>query len=1119
MTEVSRDVAPSPDQHDGEPPTSIQGWRIARLQVVNWGGFDGWHVADFDDVGTILTGGSGAGKSTLLDAYIALMMSARVPFNNASNAGRGRARGDGQRNVLSYVRGKIDSTVVDGQTVDQTLRGDANAWGAVAVTFERSRADEVDDIFTAARLWLVPRSARGMDDVRTRLVTINGPLDLRSAEPDAAEHFANLKSIYGAGLNPHSQPGAFVARIYRRLHIGNADSGAKAMSLLATVQAGRPVHDVVGLYRDLVLEEPNTFSAAQAAVDHFAALEDAHDAMVDAESQQTTLASIRETHAAREDALDRLAAIDGLGLASSTGAFARWQASTLVELAEQRLSTVRLRLVAAKAELDSMTSRTSAALERRDAAKAALDGAAGDLPRLLREAESFQQDVERTHEAAQRLRAAIGAADVDVSTRESFFAALAEAEQIATTHDDVMQRLEDDVADLRSTGKTLVEERNRLVADRDDLTARGGKIGGDDHRLRCEVAHAIGLDPSNLPFIAELFDLDTEYEDWRTAADAVLRGFATQIVIDAATYDRVRDTLDPRHFRRRFRFIGAEPDVNVRYDAKPGTLAEALTVQSASRWAGWLHQQLLREANHLRVEHVTDLVGDGTRRVTRSGQTRRGQRGAHGGHTRPLIGFSSQQVVDQLNSQITDIDDRLRELAAKQRLAEAARETRQQHRNALFSVRGVTWESVDVDYARELLDEANREIQRAKQANPDLADLEERLRHANEEWKAASDAAHEASRHLENLTNDIGRFEGVIETYNATADGPAPTATPTQMTILDECCQTVGPLDVDQISDSSERIRKYLTDRRSVAKTDADTRTQQLETTFKTYASLWPDPNRGTSIASAGEYLAILDALETAGLATVRAAFLDAVNRWSGDDVNAVRSAMESAVDEITTRISAINLILSGIPFGHPNAPNGTADDHLLIRTRRFEPETVTKFRKRLTDLSAPTISNSAADAARRFDAYRRLSAELQSTDRQLLLDVRRHIHITAERVTPEGTVVAQYDTLGGKSGGETQELIAFIVGSALRYRLGGEPTHGPAFAPVLLDEAFIKADALFAGRAVTAWKRLGFQLVVAAPVDKYQALEPHVPRTLFIDKTHTGRSLIRVVEQTHEDD
>ena len=58
--------------------------------------------------------------------------------------------------------------------------------------------------------------------------------------------------------------------------------------------------------------------------------------------------------------------------------------------------------------------------------------------------------------------------------------------------------------------------------------------------------------PSELPFAAEIFDLAPKHEDWRVAADVVLRGFATQLVIGSATYDRVRDTLNPRRFARRF---------------------------------------------------------------------------------------------------------------------------------------------------------------------------------------------------------------------------------------------------------------------------------------------------------------------------------------------------------------------------------------------------------------------------------------------------------------------------------------------------------------------------------------------------------------------------------------
>src|SRR5438552_1363482 len=88
-----------------------QQWRVESLQVVNWGGFDGHHTVDFAESATLLSGASGTGKSTLLDAYIALMMESNTPFNGASNDNvTGRARSSEQRNILSYVRGKVDTS-------------------------------------------------------------------------------------------------------------------------------------------------------------------------------------------------------------------------------------------------------------------------------------------------------------------------------------------------------------------------------------------------------------------------------------------------------------------------------------------------------------------------------------------------------------------------------------------------------------------------------------------------------------------------------------------------------------------------------------------------------------------------------------------------------------------------------------------------------------------------------------------------------------------------------------------------------------------------------------------------------------------------------------------------
>ena len=73
-------------------------WQLYRVQLINWGTFDGvseaYFANDFENAAvTVISGGSGTGKSTLQDAYDEIMM--RAPrFNDASNVG-GRGAGSG----------------------------------------------------------------------------------------------------------------------------------------------------------------------------------------------------------------------------------------------------------------------------------------------------------------------------------------------------------------------------------------------------------------------------------------------------------------------------------------------------------------------------------------------------------------------------------------------------------------------------------------------------------------------------------------------------------------------------------------------------------------------------------------------------------------------------------------------------------------------------------------------------------------------------------------------------------------------------------------------------------------------------------------------------------------
>ena len=181
----------------------------------------------------------------------------------------------------------------------------------------------------------------------------------------------------------------------------------------------------------------------------------------------------------------------------------------------------------------------------------------------------------------------------------------------------------------------------------------------------------------------------------------------------------------------------------------------------------------------------------------------------------------------------------------------------------------------------------------------------------------------------------------------------------------------------------------------------------------------------------------------------------------------------------------------------------------------------ITKFKRELNILSrASTEDFSETQVQNWFKRLRVFMSHIRKegagkNNRDYFLDVRKHIEITAVSYDSQGREHSTYAALGGKSGGETQELVAFIVGAALRFQLGDEANARPRFAPVFLDEGFIKADSEFAGRSVDAWKGLGFQLIIGAPEDKFTALEPHADHVLYMVKSCKGYSSVKPLAPT----
>jgi len=300
---------------------------------------------------------------------------------------------------------------------------------------------------------------------------------------------------------------------------------------------------------------------------------------------------------------------------------------------------------------------------------------------------------------------------------------------------------------------------------------------------------------------------------------------------------------------------------------------------------------------------------------------------------------------------------------------------------------------------------------------------------------------------------------------------------------------------------------------------DAKRATEALTGLFESYLARWDDPNLGTTMSSVEDFQVIYDDIVTTGLHDRRQEWVRRLAEWSGQDLVPLNGAFETSVEEIQSRLIPVNAILSTLAFG-------AGRDRLKIDLRILTSDRVGAFRKELRALSSGAtkdLTETQVDA--QFQRLRTFMNRIRKSDdggrsgeRDTFLDVRRHVEITAVSINTEGQQLATYSSLGGKSGGESQELVAFIVGAALRFQLGDESRTRPRFAPVFLDEGFVKSDSEFAGRSVEAWKGLGFQLLIGAPLDKVTALEPYADLALSMTKNPTtGYSYVQEIRSVTE--
>ena len=512
----------------------------------------------------------------------------------------------------------------------------------------------------------------------------------------------------------------------------------------------------------------------------------------------------------------------------------------------------------------------------------------------------------------------------------------------------------------------------------------------------------------------------------------------------------------------------------------------------------------------------TDQLDGRERRVTRSGQMRHGRRGAHGGRQQHIIGFDSKARLENIAARLDELDAELTDLGAQQQAFELEGKKLLALRDAHAVVLEAKWTTID---HRSLAEGISRCLARKKE----ILESDGKLQRLEDEKLQAESLRDEASKTRFGAGHKIDELDAVhavlegrgreltvqIASLEAFAHASAPAQAEALSARFADVASTDG-YEPDEFTRSLGRLVSALRGDRSGAVKNMERAALTLENIFTGYLDRWPDPNLGVSVDSFPDFLEIRDEIVSTGLHERRDEWVRRLTEWTGEDLVPLNGEFDAAIDNIEDRLAPVNKILESLPFG-------AHQDRLCIDLRKLTRDDQATFRRELRELSSgATETLTLAQAEVKFTRIRAFIGSIREpvepgerTQRDYHLDVRKHIELSASVVQNDGGIRAVFTSLGEKSGGETQELIAFIVGAALRFQLGDETNTWPRFAPVLLDEGFVKADSEFAGRGVGAWKGLGFQLVVAAPPDKVTALERHVDQILSVVKDDVGRARV----------
>jgi len=1079
-----------------EKDNSKAGYRLHRLEVLNWGTFKRGTIAPCGYT-SLLTGANGSGKSTLVDALLTLL----VPRKKRNyNLASGSEKGKRERDEKTYVLGAY-STIKsedDDKSKPKYLRTKDDYSVLLAYFYNEGFTQKV----TLAQVLCVK------EKVEKLFVVAAGELNI-------AAHFNNFKdfSELKKQLASLSQPkielfDTFVdySKHFRKTFGVESE---KAFDLFNQTVSLKEIGELNEFVREHMLDKINVEEEIQKLNKHYENLTFSHEKMQKAKKQVEILRPLiadSDQYKNVKRNLDELQevlrvvpayfALRKIGLLQ-TKIVEKQQEHTQVI---QQLSEI-CRLLK---DLRQQEQDLRLAIENDDIGR--------EITNLEQQIKLLDIEIDNQRREAEKYdKIAEGIGFPAYSDRDTFNCSAIRARE---TQELVVIKLRE-LTTQRDEQKNCLQQLKKIYTQLDEelqsLKQRRNQIPSVNFKLRKEILTQLEIAEAEIPFVGELLKVKDGEGEWEGAIEKRLHNFGLRLLVPERHYHKFNQYVDQTNLHDRVVYNNvchknlAQETRNV----EKNSLFNKLEIQPDTEYLIWLTNELFKDFASCICCEDLDRFERENYAIRKNGLMKKGNR--HEKDDRHSINDRSQYILGWDNSEkIKDCEAKLNECNAKIRIVEKAIreiETAQEECNKQKNLLEKLLEFNDFsaidwkpgDSKKQKLVEQKQELEESCDR---LNELKITLAAVSADIQKKDADRSGAEKKIFNLDRDIEECQKQSDECDRRSTSCTSEKIQTYTPKIEDSLKNPN-LTLINIHPSEVEVKESYQSQINDANSKLSSLERSIEKQMDSYKREYPEEttNVDASLQAIPEFKKMLARIELNDLPAQEQKFKELLDRQISDAISNFKDLLEDWESEIEQNIYEINQSLKVIEYTDSTYIQVQSDSNLDTQIKEFKNQL-----RLLCYRNVGVEQTSEADEAS-FEKIKDLIDRLKSDERWIarVTDVRKWFNFSVSvKNKDDHTQKEYYSDSSGKSGGQKAKLAYTILASAIAHQFGlvQDKTKSDSFRLVVIDEAFSKLDEENAKYAMELFKQLNLQLLVVTPKDKLHVVENYVGSVCYVENS-----------------